>query len=74
MEHDKESGKEHSGNHTWIMVIACLAPLALFIALPVVGLSWELILPVALVAMVLMHVWMMKGHSSHSGAARIPIR
>lgn len=54
----------HDPKHLWLMVLACAVPLLLVFVLPLFGfrgnLAW-----IAIGLMVLLHVWMMKGHGGH---------
>ena len=56
-------------NHAWIMVIGCLIPLLLLIALPYFGITGNWLWFVAITVMIMAHLYMMKGHGhkNHGG-------
>ena len=55
---------DHS-NHMWTMALACGGALLLILVLPFIGLSQSWAVGIAVVVMVIMHLWMMRGHSDH---------
>ncbi len=50
-------------NHMWTMALACGSALLLFFALPFFGISRNWTTGIALAAMIVLHVWMMRGHA-----------
>lgn len=62
---------DHS-NHMWTMALACGGALLLILVLPLIGLSQSWAVGIAIVVMVIMHLWMMKGHltTNHKGHKR----
>lgn len=50
-------------NHIWMMALACGGALLLILVLPFLGISknWSTIIAIGL--MVVLHLWMMRGHS-----------
>lgn len=53
-------------NHMWMMAISCGGALLLILLLPFFGVSKNLSSWIAIAVMVILHLWMMKGHSSHN--------
>lgn len=61
MEHD------HS-NNMWLMLLACGGAFLLILVLPIMGFPGTWSAGIAILAMVGLHAWMMKGHSKHSNS------
>jgi len=58
-------GHNHS-NHMWMMALACGGALLLILVLPFFGLSKNWSSWIAIGVMVVLHLWMMRGHSDHN--------
>lgn len=52
-------------NHAWLMIIACGGALLLTFALPLFGVSKNWSIGIAILVMIGLHLWMMRGHSNH---------
>lgn len=55
-------GHNHS-NHMWLMALACGGALLLILVLPLFGLSKNWSSGIAITVMIILHLWMMRGHS-----------
>lgn len=54
-----------NSNHAWLMIVACGGALLLTLVLPLFGVSQNWSVGIALVAMIGLHLWMMRSHSNH---------
>lgn len=52
-------------NHMWMMVLACGGAFLLILVLPLLGLSKNWSVGISIAFMVVLHLWMMRGHSDH---------
>ena len=55
-------------NHMWMMVLACGGALLLILVLPLLGLSKNWVIGIAISVMIGLHLWMMKGHSHNNNS------
>ncbi|MBS3082048.1 hypothetical protein J4416_03915 [Candidatus Pacearchaeota archaeon] len=55
-------------NHMWMMILACGGALFIILVFPFLGLSKNWVAGIAIAVMVVLHLWMMKGHSSHNNS------
>ncbi|MEK6829977.1 MAG: hypothetical protein AABY15_07715 [Nanoarchaeota archaeon] len=56
-----------NNNHMWLMALACGGAFLLILVLPLFGLARNWSTGIGIFAMVVLHLWMMKGHShNHS--------
>ncbi len=52
-------------NHMWMMVLACGGAFLLLLVLPLIGLSKNWSVGISITVMVIIHLWMMRGHFDH---------
>ncbi|MEK6895250.1 MAG: hypothetical protein AABX48_01910 [Nanoarchaeota archaeon] len=57
--------KNNHSNHMWLMVLACVGAFLLILVLPLLGLSKNWSVGIAIVVMIGLHLWMMRGHFNH---------
>jgi low affinity Fe/Cu permease len=58
-------GHNHT-SHMWLMVLACGGAFVLILVLPFLGLSKNWSVGLSIAFMVVLHLWMMRGHSDHA--------
>ena len=54
--------KDNHTSHMWLMALACGGALLLILVLPLLGLSKNWSVGIAIAVMIGLHLWMMRGH------------
>ena len=58
--------KYDNSNHMWMMALGCGGAVVLIFILPLIGLSKNWSIGIAVFAMIGCHIWMMKEHSDYT--------
>ncbi len=62
----KKRMKRNHISHMWMMILACGGALLLILVLPLLGLSKNWSVGIAITVMIGLHLLMMRGHLNHS--------
>ena len=66
MKNKEDHMLENHSKHMWTMALACGGALLLILVLPFFGISKNYTAGIAIAVMIILHVWMMKGHLYHN--------